>query len=109
MRRELQDSSQSLQGSALHRTKRKGSGRTAAIVLVIRRGEASLEVLEEALQDHDEPWVREHVGWALAQFLLHPLQNHADRARQALRLAFEREIDETVRQELDWVRTTHGL
>lgn len=104
-----QEFNQLFKGTALHRTKRKGLGRNAAIVLGNRRGEAALEVLEEALQDHDEPLVREHVVWALAQFLLHPPQNHADRARQALRLAFEREIDETVRQELDWVRTTHGL
>lgn len=117
-------------GTALHRTKRRGLARNAAVVLGNRRGKAALGTLIDALHTHDEPLVREHVAWALAQFIEHQHQDeqrattpsskqatthgresrsHAEQARKALQLAFDQEVDQTVRAELDWLRTQFDL
>lgn len=96
-------------GTALHRTKRRGLARNAAIVLGNRRDRAALDALIEALHTHDEPLVREHVVWALSEFIAHGPAPHREQAKDALLLAFEQEIDDTVRHELEWVRATYDL
>lgn len=98
-------------GTALHRTKRRGLARNAAIVLGNRRGEDALCTLIEALHTHDEALVREHVAWALGQFVEYEsdARAHAQRAREALQLAFDQEIDQTVLDEIDWLRTRCDL
>lgn len=109
LRLDRQEFNQLFKGTALHRTKRRGLGRNAAVVLGNRRDDEALQALIEALHTHDEPLVREHVVWALTQFIENGPLNHAVAAREALALAFEREIDENVRKELDWARATYNV
>lgn len=109
LRLSRQEFNKRFKGTALHRTKRRGLGRNAAIVLGNRRDDASLDTLIETLQAHDEPLVREHVVWALGQFIAHGTSAQAQRAQNALTLAFEHEIDDTVRAEIQWVRTQHSF
>jgi len=53
-------------GSAMKRAKRKGLARNAAVVLGNVGTSDDVPLLEAALQ-HDEPLVREHAAWSLAQ------------------------------------------
>jgi epoxyqueuosine reductase len=53
-------------GSAMKRAKRRGLARNAAVVLGNVGTGDDVPLLEAALQ-HDEPLVREHAAWALAQ------------------------------------------
>ncbi len=107
-----QDFNSLFKGTAIHRTKRRGLGRNAAIVLGNRQDPATVPLLIHALEHHDEPLVREHVVWALGQFL-EPIHGHEDTLtasiRQALGLAFVRDTDEAVQAELIWVREQFGF
>lgn len=99
-------------GTALHRTKRRGLGRNAAIVLGNRRGHDALHTLIETLQHHDEPLVREHAAWGLSRFLEHADSTPAaevSTAQHALQHAFAHECDDAVRAELDWIYTHYDL
>lgn len=54
-------------GTAVLRTKRAGLARNAAVALGNIGSRADLEVLEEAIVQHDEPLVRGHAVWAMAR------------------------------------------
>ena len=58
---------QTYRGMAVLRAKRSGLARNAAIALGNIGGSADLGVLEETLVMHDEPLVRGHAAWAMAQ------------------------------------------
>lgn len=92
-------------GSPLERTKRRGLARNAAVVLGNRCAKEDLPLLIEQLESHDEPLVREHLVWAISQYVDHYDPITRNSARSALGVAFEREVDKTVRAEIIWART----
>lgn len=89
-------------GSPLERTKRRGLARNAAVVLGNRTAAQDLPLLIHQLQTHDEPLVREHLVWAISRYMDHSDPNIQNSAHSALRVAFDAELDDTVRAELRW-------
>jgi epoxyqueuosine reductase len=85
-------------GTPLHRTKRRGLARNAAVVLGNRLDPDDLHALYVALTTHDEPLVRGHAAWALGRF-------DTSRSRTLLEQACARETDSYVLEELRHART----
>jgi epoxyqueuosine reductase len=81
-------------GTAMRRATRSGLRRNAAIVLGNRREESALPALVSALEDPDAV-VRGHAAWAIGRMA----PRHA-----ALDAALGREVDATVRRELEAAR-----
>lgn len=79
-------------GTAVLRTKRAGLARNAAVALGNCGDERDLRALAAALLQHDEPMVRGHAAWAIAQI-------GGTRARDALDRALATEPDPLVLEE----------
>lgn len=80
-------------GTPLHRTKRRGLARNAAVVLGNLGDPAAVPALIDALRHHDEPLVRGHAAWALGRL-------GTATAREALHRACTSEPDTYVEEEI---------
>jgi epoxyqueuosine reductase len=85
--------SEVFRGSAIKRTKRRGLGRNAAVVLGNSGDPDMVPLLMQVLATHDEPLVRGHAAWALGML-------DTGSARAALRQACAREQDSYVGEEI---------
>ena len=85
--------SEVFRGSAIKRTKRRGLGRNAAVVLGNSGDTDVVPLLMQVLATHDEPLVRGHAAWALGML-------DTGSARAALRQACAREQDSYVGEEI---------
>lgn len=85
-------------GTSMHRTRRKGLARNAAVVLGNTGDRAWVPKLDEALSAHDDPLVRGHAAWALGAL-------GGEAARAALERGLGREeasyVIEEIRYALD--------
>ncbi|CAN5595979.1 tRNA epoxyqueuosine(34) reductase QueG [soil metagenome] len=81
------------QGTAVLRTKRRGLARNAAVVLGNDRSDVAAAALAKALAEHDEPLVRGHAAWGLAEI-------GGGSCRRALDRCLSAEVDEYVVSEI---------
>ena len=88
-------------GTPVPRTKRRGLARNAAVALGNIGDDADIPVLGRALTTHDESLVRGHAAWALGRIGGHGARATLDHARR-------REIDNTVREEIDLALSMGG-
>jgi len=81
--------------SPLKRSKRRGLGRNAAVVLGNTGDRGFVPKLCDALESHDEPLVRGHAAWALGVL-------GGERARSTLECSMRNEPDLYVGEEIRW-------
>lgn len=81
-------------GTAVTRAKRRGLARNAAIALGNSADERSISMLETAVTEHDEPLVRGHAAWAIANLA-------GTAARSTLVTRRSHETDSYVLDEID--------
>lgn len=67
-------------GSPIHRAKRRGMARNAAVVLGNLGDPDHAPILLDTLREHDEPLARGHAAWALGQLAPPRLEDHLARA-----------------------------
>jgi epoxyqueuosine reductase len=85
--------------SSVQRTGRRGLARNAAVVLGNRQRLESLTVLVKSMREHDEPLVRGHAAWAVAQIAM-AHDSAKSEAQRALEDALLVETDANVLEEL---------
>ncbi len=92
---EQADFSKAFKGSPIKRTKRRGMARNAAVALGNMQAANGFAALQTALQQHDEPLVRGHAAWALAQYTA-----EIETVKQVLQAALALETNEMVLLEI---------